>query len=366
MASSFGHQLEAQLFGQSHGTAIGVVMDGLPAGERIDMRTLTDFLARRRPGRSPLSTPRKESDEPTFLSGVVDDTTAGSPLTAVIMNSDARSADYDELQDTPRPSHADYTAHVKWNGHADMRGGGHFSGRLTAPLCVAGGIAKQILERRGVYIGAHLSSIADVEDDRYPLHPTADLLSSIASKELPVMDDEKGALMRERILAASKQEDSVGGTIECVAIGVPAGLGDPMFGGVENRMAQAIFGIPAIRGIQFGAGFSSTRMRGSEHNDPFVVEDGRVLTQKNDAGGVVGGITNGMPVVFEVAVKPTASIGSPQQSVQLSTNEPAEIVISGRHDPAIAHRAVPVVEAVCALVLLDLMLQEGLITDGNR
>ena len=335
MSSEFGSLLKISVFGQSHGRAIGVVVDGLPAGEAIDLEELNAFLARRKPGKSPLSTARREADAPVFLSGLENGVTCGAPLCAVIENGDQHSSDYDALQDKPRPGHADYTAFVK-------RGGGHFSGRLTAPLCIAGGIAKQILSRRGVYVGAHLQSVGTVADALFPLRPTKELFDAVAAKPFPVLDDQAGERMQALILEARKNLDSVGGVVECAATGLPAGLGEP---------------IPAVKGVEFGDGFAAARSRGSENNDPFVMEDGRVQTETNHAGGILGGITSGMPIVLRTAMKPTPSIAQPQRTVSLSAGENAELVIHGRHDPCIAHRAVPVVEAVTAAVLLDLLLE---------
>ena len=357
MSSEFGKLLKVSVFGQSHGKAIGVNMDGLPAGEAIDLEELYAFMDRRKPGKNPLSTARKESDLPVFLSGLENGVTCGFPLCAMIENSDQHSSDYKNLTDHPRPSHADYTAQVKWGGHADMRGGGHFSGRLTAPLCIAGGIAKQILARRGIHVGAHLSSVGMEEDAAFPLYPTKELFDSVAAKAFPVLDDQAGERMQAVILKAREDLDSVGGIIECATIGLPAGLGDPMFDGIENRLAAALFGIPAVKGVEFGLGFGSARIHGSENNDPFTVADGRIATESNRCGGILGGITNGMPVTLRVAMKPTPSISQPQQTVSLSAKEAAELTIHGRHDPCIAHRAVPVVEAVTAIVLLDLLLE---------
>lgn len=357
MSSEFGNLLKISVFGQSHGMAIGVVVDGLPAGEAIDLEALNAFLARRKPGKSPLSTARKESDAPVFLSGLENGVTCGAPLCAVIENSDQHSSDYTELRDKPRPGHADYTAFVKWGGQADMRGGGHFSGRLTAPLCIAGGIAKQILARRGVYVGAHLWSVGTERDTPFPLRPTRELFEAVAAKPFPVLDDQAGERMQSLILEARQAQDSVGGVIECAATGMPAGLGDPMFGGVENRLASALFGIPAMKGVEFGDGFAAARAHGSENNDPFIMEGGRVAAETNHAGGILGGITSGMPIVLRTAMKPTPSIARPQRTVSLSAGADTELVIHGRHDPCIAHRAVPVVEAVTAAVLLDLLLE---------
>ncbi|HJB30962.1 chorismate synthase [uncultured Oscillibacter sp.] len=357
MSSEFGNLLKISVFGQSHGKAIGVVVDGLPAGEAIDLEELDRFLDRRRTGKNRLSTARKESDVPVFLSGLENGVTCGAPLCAVIENSDQHSSDYRELRDKPRPGHADYTAYVKWKGQADMRGGGHFSGRLTAPLCVAGGIAKQILARRGVYVGAHLWSVGTERDTPFPLRPTRELFESVAAKPFPVLDDQAGERMQSLILEARQAQDSVGGVIECAATGMPAGLGDPMFGGVENRLASALFGIPAVKGVEFGDGFAAARAHGSENNDPFIMEGGRVAAETNHAGGILGGITSGMPIVLRTAMKPTPSIARPQRTVSLSAGADTELVIHGRHDPCIAHRAVPVVEAVTAAVLLDLLLE---------
>ena len=357
MSSEFGKILKVSVFGQSHGTAIGVNIDGLPAGEEIDLEELQRFLDRRRPGKSPLSTARKEGDVPETLSGLENGKTCGAPLCAIIRNSDQHSGDYAELADKPRPGHADYTAWVKWKGHADMRGGGHFSGRLTAPLCIAGGIAKQILARRGIYVGAHLLAVAGKRDTPFSLRPAVEELSAPGEKPFPVLDDLAGERMQDVILAAKNALDSVGGVIECAAIGLPAGLGDPMFDGVENRLAAALFGIPAVKGVEFGEGFTAPCLHGSQNNDAFAVEDGRIVTTTNHAGGILGGITTGMPVLLRAAFKPTPSIGQIQKTVSLSAKENADLQIHGRHDPCIAHRAVPVVEAVTATVLLDLLLE---------
>ena len=360
MSSEFGTILRVGVFGESHGRAIGVTIQGLPAGEAVDLIALETFLDRRRPGKNALSTARNEPDRPVFLSGLVEGKTTGSPLAAIIENLDARSRDYAELLDKPRPGHADYTAFVKWGGEADMRGGGHFSGRLTAPLCIAGGIAKQILARKGIFVGAHLSSVAGINDVPFPMNPERVLLEEIGEKDFPVLDDEQGKCMQEAIRIASHEGDSVGGVIECAAIGLPAGLGGPMFDGVESRLSHALFGIPAIKGVEFGAGFAASTMRGSENNDPFCIgEDGAITTITNHAGGILGGITSGQPLVLRVAVKPTPSIAKQQRTVSLSRHENAELVVHGRHDPCVAHRAVPVVEAVTALVLMDLLLEEN-------
>ncbi|MGM9521083.1 MAG: chorismate synthase [Oscillospiraceae bacterium] len=358
MSSEFGKTLKISVFGQSHGKAIGVVVDGLPTGIKLDMEELYRFMDRRRPGKSRLTTARSEGDVPIILSGVQDGVTCGSPLCAIIENSDTRSKDYSELWDKPRPSHADFTARARYGDFVDMRGSGHFSGRLTAPLCIAGGIAKQILAQHSIFVGAHLMSVGNVEDVPFPMEPEAALFESVAEKSFPVIDDKQGEKMARLIEDASQECDSVGGVVECSVIGLPAGLGSPMFDGIENRLAAAIFGVPAVKGLEFGAGFSSAGKRGSENNDPFIISDGAVKTSKNDSGGILGGITTGMPVIFKAAIKPTASISKPQQTVSLSNMQPAELIVHGRHDPCIALRAVPVIEAVAASVILDIILEE--------
>ena len=359
MASCFGEKLRVSVFGESHGNGIGALIEGLPAGEEVDFEQLMRFMERRQGGRNALSTARKEPDIPEFVSGICGQKTTGFPVCIRIANTNTRSGDYNDIAMKPRPSHADFTAYMKWHGAADMRGGGHFSGRLTAPLCAAGGIAKQILSRRKIYVGAHLSSVGAVQDDAFPMLPDAALFERIAAKAFPVISDAQGEKMQAEILTAREALDSVGGTIECMAIGLPAGLGDPMFDGAENRLSRALFGIPAIKGIEFGDGFALSEMRGSAANDPFTSQNGNIITKTNRNGGILGGITTGMPIRFRVAVKPTPSIAQKQQTVSLPDGGNTEIEIKGRHDPCIAQRAVPVVEAVTALVLLDMILSDA-------
>lgn len=356
MASYLGEHIHVSVFGQSHSPAIGVVVDGLPAGERVDMEELGRFLKRRAPGQNATSTPRKEADLPQFLSGLVDDVTCGAPLAALIENTNTRSQDYAQLRDKPRPGHADFTAQVKYGGFQDVAGGGHFSGRLTAPLCIAGGICLQMLKRRGIEVAAHIASVAGEADRPFdPMGESVETMEKLKRAPFPVLDEKAGERMRKVILQAKEEGDSVGGIVECLVTGVPAGLGEPMFGGLENRLAAALFGIPAVKGVEFGAGFGVATMRGSENNDPFTVKDGKVVTETNHAGGILGGITNGMPLVFRLAFKPTPSIAKQQQTVSMSKNQVEELVVTGRHDPCIVPRAVPVVEAVTALVLSDLL-----------
>ena len=358
MSSTYGERFRFTIFGQSHSPAIGVTMEGIPAGFAIDMDKLQAFLDRRAPGKSPTATARKETDQPEFLSGLVGNVTCGAPITAIIRNTNTRSADYDNLRDCPRPGHADYTAHIRYDGHQDVAGGGHFSGRLTAPLCIAGGICLQLLEQMGITIAAHIQSIETVADFQFdPVEISSAELKALTQKPFPVIRDSAAEAMHEAILTAKAQGDSVGGVIECAAVGLPAGWGDPMFGGMENRIAQIVFGIPAIRGIEFGTGFAAAGLRGSVHNDPWYTHvTGEVRTKTNHHGGVLGGITSGMPLIFRAAVKPTPSIAMEQDSVSLSRGEDQKLVIHGRHDPCIVPRAVPVMEAAAAAAIYDAYL----------
>lgn len=356
--NTLGNKLKVTVFGQSHAPAIGCVIDGLPAGFAPDMERVAAFMARRAPGQNAWSTPRKESDTPEILSGLVDGRTCGAPVAMVIHNGDQHSRDYSGLKRTPRPSHADYTAIIKYGENYDIRGGGQFSGRLTAPLCFAGAFALQLLEQRGVTVAAHIGQIENIVDAPPDFASVSrEDLEVLLHKPFPVFDDTAGMNMRQAIEAARMEQDSVGGVIRCFVLGLPAGVGEPMFGGVENRLAAALFGIPAVRGVSFGTGFAAAGMRGSVHNDPFIMEDGRVRTRTNHAGGVLGGITSGMPLVVNIAVKPTASISKAQDTLDLETGENAPLVIHGRHDPCIVPRAVPVAEAVTALTVLDMMME---------
>lgn len=360
MASYFGKHIHISIFGQSHSEAIGVTVDGLPAGEAVELAQLQAFLRRRAPGRDATSTPRKEGDVPRILCGLVDGVTCGAPLAAVIENTNTRSKDYDELRDKPRPAHADFTAHIKYGGFQDVRGGGHFSGRLTAPLCIAGGICAQLLARRGISVAAHIRSIAQVEDRPFsPLGEARDTLLAVQQAPFPVLEEKAGERMRAEILRAREAGDSVGGVVECIVTGLPAGVGSPMFQGLESHLAAALFAIPAVKGVEFGSGFGAAGMRGSAHNDPFILEDGAIRTASNHAGGILGGISSGMPVVFRAAFKPTPSIAQKQHTVRLSAGTETDLQITGRHDPCIVPRAVPVVEAAAALVLLDALLDRN-------
>lgn len=356
MSFRYGKNVSVQIFGASHADAVGAVVDGLPAGERIDLADLRRFMGRRAPGSHEFSTARRETDEPEILSGLLDGVTTGAPVCAVIWNRDTRGGDYENLRCVPRPGHADYPAFVKFGGANDVRGGGAFSGRMTAPLCFAGGLCAQILLRAGIEIFAHIDAVAGIADAKAdPCAPDQDLLRAVREKTFPVLDDRVGEAMKKAISAAKTDGDSVGGTVECLITGAPAGLGSHMFAGVENRMAAALFGIPAVKGVEFGSGFAGCLLRGSENNDPYALRDGKIVTVRNAHGGVLGGMTTGMPIRFRVAVKPTPSIAKPQQSVDINNMQETELRIRGRHDPCIVPRAVPVVEAVAAVVMLDLL-----------
>ena len=325
-----GEKLTLSIFGTSHGTSIGMILDGLPPGIRIGEEALATFMTRSAPGQSNLSTARKEPDHPEFISGIKDGMTTGEQIKAIIYNTDVKSSDYSALARTPRPGHADYTAHVKYKGHEDSRGGGAFSGRMTAPLCIAGGICKQILESEGIAVSA---SIHDIHGN--------------SSEPL------------SEIVKAQALRDSVGGTVICTVSGLAAGYGGPLFDGLEGRLSQAIFGIPAVKGIEFGAGFGAAEMYGSENNDEFYYDaKGNVRTRTNNCGGILGGISDGMDIEFRVAIKPTPSIARVQRTIIYDSREETEIEVHGRHDPCIVPRALPCIEAATAIVLVDVMLSQ--------
>ena len=342
MSSTYGEKIKISVFGESHGNGIGVVIDGLSAGAEIDMDRVLAQMKRRAPGRDKTATPRKESDLPEVLSGMLGSTLTGAPLCAVIRNTNTKSGDYSNLLECPRPGHSDYTAFIKYGGANDIRGGGHFSGRITAPLVFAGSICRQLLEKRGIKIAAHI----EVMDE---------LIGRLNSSSFALIDEDREEAMRAEVESARKSLDSIGGTIECAVTGLTPGIGEPMFDGVEGVIAKAVFGVPAVKGIEFGKGFELAKMRGSQSNDPFVYMDGRVVTETNNCGGILGGITNGMPVIFTAAIKPTPSIAQKQRTVNLETGENTELEIRGRHDPCIVPRAVPVIEAVTAIALINLI-----------
>ena len=347
--------MKHMIFGESHGPAIGVVLEDVPPGLTLDLEAVEREMARRAPGKNPLSTSRKEADLVEILSGLFEGKTCGTPLCAVIRNTDTRSKDYQP--DLPRPGHADYAGYVRYAGCGDYRGGGHFSGRLTAPLVFAGAVAKQLLAERGVFTGAHIRSIFGIEDQPFDgLHEDRELFEMLAAKSFPTISDEAGAKMQEAIQRAREDCDSVGGSIECCAVGLPAGMGSPDLGeNVEGIVSQHLFAVPAVKAVAFGSGFDFASMRGSEANDPIYMENGRVLTRTNHTGGINGGITNGMPVWFTAVIRPTPSIARPQETITLPGGGSASLTVRGRHDPCIVHRAVPVIEAACALAMCEIL-----------
>nr|WP_122011767.1 chorismate synthase [Maliibacterium massiliense] len=357
MSNVWGNNLKISIFGESHGAGIGVVVGGLPAGLALDFEQINRHMARRAPGRDAWSTPRREADQVRVLSGVLDGHTTGAPLCGIIENTNTRAQDYQKLDVVPRPGHADYAAHIKYQGHNDVRGGGHFSGRLTAPLLFAGSVARQLLAKEGVCIGAHIARIAGVTDSAFdPVDTPQETLEALTHMPFAVLEREQAAPMQACIEEARRARDSVGGAIEVMALGVPAGLGDPFFDSFESVFAHLAYSVPAVKAVAFGAGEGFGRMHGSQANDPFIVREGRVATRTNHTGGVNGGITNGMPVVARVTFRPTSSIARAQDSVNLATGKMEKLEIHGRHDPCIVPRAVPVLEACMALTIADLML----------
>jgi len=352
----WGNNIKLSLFGESHGKGIGVVLDGLPSGFELDFDLINKQMQRRAPGKNDTSTPRKEKDAFEIISGLFHGKTTGTPLCCLIRNMDTRSEDYEKVHHIIRPGHADYTGTIKYKGFNDFRGGGHFSGRLTAPLVFAGSIAMQILIKREIYIGSHIMNIAGISDRPYD-HTSLnkEVFQSLSRKEISTLDDHIGLKMKEAIIHAKSLKDSVGGIIETAILNTPAGLGDPFFDSVESKLSSMMFSIPAVKGIEFGSGFNLAQMKGSESNDAFMLSHGKVSTLTNHNGGILGGITNGMPIVFKTVIKPTPSIGKVQKSIDLTTMNETEIEISGRHDPCIVLRALPVMEAAASLVILDIL-----------
>ncbi|MBP3580287.1 MAG: chorismate synthase [Clostridia bacterium] len=356
--NTFGQKIKVTVFGQSHATAIGVVVDGLEANFPIDEQKLQSFVDRRAPGKNAFSTSRKEADKVKIVSGLYNGKTCGAPICAIIENGDQHSKDYSELEAKMRPSHADYPANVKFDGNFDVRGGGQFSGRLTAPICVAGAIIMQMLEQKGVYIGAHILSIGEIEDDRFDnMCNSCDYIKTASDKDFPVLNDKKGEMMKEKILEAKNNLDSVGGSIECMITGLEAGIGEPMFDGLENVIAHSVFAIPAVKGIEFGAGFEVSKRYGSQNNDEYTYdENGRVRTLSNNAGGICAGMSTSMPINFDVCIKPTPSIARCQKTVNIKTGKNDVLEIKGRHDPCIVQRAVPCIEAAAAIAIAQFLL----------
>ncbi len=356
MSSIIGTKIKLSVFGESHGKAIGCVIDSLPAGVELDFDLIRRDMNRRAPGKNLQSTTRVEADDFEILSGVLDGHTTGAPLAILIKNTDTKSNDYKNVEVIPRPSHSDYPAFVKYDGMNDTAGGGHFSGRLTAPIVFAGAVAKCCLKKYDITVGAHISNIAGINDEMFDKNNiSADLLNHLQTMPFSVIDESKVELMKKQIDAARQEGDSVGGMIECAITGVPAGKGGNMFDTVESRLSAALFAVPALKGVQFGAGFDLARMRGSDANDYYRIKNGKVTTVTNNNGGILGGITTGAPIVFSVVIKPTPSIAQPQDSVNLKTMQNETLTIKGRHDPCIVQRAVPVIEAVSAFTMLDIL-----------
>ena len=364
MSTEYGKNLKISIYGGSHQECIGIQAKSMPKGFEFDLNELLEFLARRAPGQNEFSTPRKEADIPEFLSGVdfVDGKLIlnGDDFHAIIKNTSQRSSDYTSESFIPRPSHADFTAKMKYGNNVDLRGGGHFSGRLTAPMCIVGGICLQYLHSLGIEIKAHIYSIGNIKDTPFDLAKLSksdfDLLDT--RKKFPTLSLDSAKLMKEEINSARLDGDSIGGIIECAALGLPIGLGEHIFDGVENRISSIIFGIPAVKGIEFGNGFECSTLRGSQNNDPFQIVDGKIITSTNNSGGILGGMTNGMPLIFRAALKPTPSIFKEQQSVDMTNMTPAVLTIKGRHDPCIVLRAVPVFEAATAIAICDMIFDK--------
>ena len=350
-----GDKIRISLFGQSHSEAMGAVIDGLPAGFKIDEEKLSEFMACRAPGNDEFSTSRKEGDKVRIVSGITNGVTNGAPLCGLIENTNTRSKDYENLKDIPRPGHADFAAWSKFGDNRDVSGGGQFSGRLTATMCIAGGILKQLLEEKGIFIGAHIARVGNVKDDLFD-SCNVNKKDFVDRKPFPTINDDKGEEMKEEILRAKKDGDSVGGIVECAIVGVPSGVGDTLYGSWESRISSAVFAIPAVKGIEFGRGFEAATLLGSENNDPFCIKDGNIVTTTNNHGGILGGISSGMPIIFRAAFKPTPSIAKEQKSVSLSKKENTTLVINGRHDPCIVKRAVVCVEAAAAIVAANMVL----------
>jgi chorismate synthase len=361
MSGVWGNSIKYSIFGESHGKAIGINIDGLPPGIKLDLQYIQSEMERRAPGRNEFSTPRKEADSFEIISGYFNEHTTGAPLCALIWNSNQHSKDYDKLKDVMRPGHADYSGNIKYSGFNDYRGGGHFSGRITAPLVFAGAVAKQILSKENIIIGSHIYSIGNTYDTPFDMtNVDSECLSQLLKDSFPVLNEKKASEMQNLILEAKKDSDSVGGIIEAAVLNLPAGIGSPFFDSLESTLAHMLFSVPAVKGVEFGAGFGISEMRGSEANDELYIEDGMVRTTTNNNGGILGGITNGMPVIFKAAIKPTSSIGKLQKTIDISREENTELKVVGRHDPCIVQRAVPVVEAAAAIAVLDLIMGANL------
>ena len=362
MSATWGDNIKISIFGESHGKAIGIIIDGLAGGIELDIDAIAEEMRRRAPGTSDITTPRCEKDEFEIVSGFFNGYTTGTPLTCLIYNKNQHSKDYESIRYVMRPGHADFTGFIKYNGFSDYRGGGHFSGRITAPLVFAGAIAKQILAKKNIQIASHISSIAGIKDrDFNSKDYNITKFEQLRNKRLPVLTEGTEELFIQEILQAKENNNSVGGIVETVVSNIKAGIGCPFFDSVESKLAHLLFSIPAVKGVEFGAGFNISSMNGKDANDEIYYEDGVVKTYTNNNGGIVGGITNGMPVTFKVAFKPTPSIGMKQRTIDIKSMQNTEAETKGRHDPCIIPRAIPVVESVTAIAMLDLIIEsEGL------
>lgn len=363
MSGAWGKQLELSIFGESHGNSIGIVINGLPSGFAIDFDEMNREMQRRAPGNDLFSTTRSEKDLPQIVSGIFKGKTTGTPLCCLIKNQDNHASDYSVMEQVMRPGHGDYPGFIHYHGANDYRGGGHFSGRLTAPLVFCGALCKQILKEKGIYIGAHIKQIGNVKDCSFSSDLiTREILEDLTKQAFPLLDPIKAALMQENIFSAKEEGDSVGGIVECAVIGLPAGIGDPFFDSVESTLAHLLFSVPAVKGVEFGMGFEMADKKGSQCNDAYFYEGNQVKTKTNHNGGILGGITNGMPVVFRTVIKPTPSIAKEQATINVKTRENTTISISGRHDPCIVPRALPVIESVCAIGIYECIKRRD--TDG--
>ncbi|MFX1410623.1 MAG: chorismate synthase [Promethearchaeota archaeon] len=360
--NSFGERFKITSFGESHGELVGIIVDGVPAGLDFDLNSIQKELNMRKPGQSVLTTPRLEIDKAKVLSGILNEKTTGAPICLIIENRDKDSSKYINYKKFLRPSHVDFTILKKYGGYADFRGSGRFSGRITAGFVMAGAIAKQILRKFGVTIFAFTKSIGEIVDNKVYHIDNYDKFIDLREKSnVRALNIEKSKLMEELIKKVKSQKDSIGGTIKCIVNNFPVGIGGPIFNSIESKLSHSIFSIPGIKGLEFGAGFKATRMKGSEHNDPWIIKEGKIQTIKNDSGGIIGGISTGMPIEFTVAVKPTSTISIPQKTVNIETMENIEFEFHGRHDPCIVPRVIPVVEGMTAIVLIDFLLVEGII-----
>lgn len=356
MSGSFGKKINVSIFGESHGEGIGIVINGIEAGFKIDMDKVLNEMKRRAPGQNEMSTKRSEKDEPVILSGVFNGYTTGTPIAMVIKNTDTKSRDYGKTKDLIRPSHGDYSGFVKYNGFNDYRGGGHFSGRITAPLVFAGAICKQILEEKGIFIGSHIKQIGSVKDDFFDsVNIDKKTLQDLQKETIPTLNKDKAIEMEKEILSYKEKHDSIGGIVELCILGLDAGIGNPYFDSIESILSHLAFSVPAVKGIEFGLGFEFANISGSKANDEFYIENDTIKTYTNNNGGINGGISNGMPIIFRTVIKPTPSISVTQKSVNLSTRENEDLNIVGRHDPCIVQRANVVLESICSIGILELL-----------